>query len=69
MAMSVSERVKKRRDHLRASGFRPIQIWVPDTRRASFTQECHRQSALLSKTDEHKQLDWIETAHDDEGWA
>ena len=51
MAKSVSERVKKRRDILRKSGLRPIQIWVPDTRRPGFASECHRQSKLASESD------------------
>ncbi|QRD48727.1 DUF3018 family protein (plasmid) [Pseudosulfitobacter pseudonitzschiae] len=33
MPTSVSHRVQKRRDALRAAGLRPVQIWVPDTDR------------------------------------
>jgi hypothetical protein len=51
MAMSVSKRVQKRRDALRAAGLRPLQIWVPDTRRPGFTEECHRQSLIVAKAD------------------
>lgn len=51
MAKSVRERVKKRRDTLRRSGLRPIQIWVPDTRRKGFAAECHRQSKLAAESD------------------
>lgn len=51
MATSVNHRVQKRRDALRASGLRPLQIWVPDTRRAGFTEECRRQSKLVSASD------------------
>jgi hypothetical protein len=52
MPTPVSERVQKRRDTLRAAGLRPVQIWVPDTRRPGFTEECRRQSALVAKADQ-----------------
>ena len=42
---------KKRRDALRRAGLRPIQIWVPDTRRPDFAAECRRQSKLASQSD------------------
>ena len=47
----VSERVRKRRDALRAAGLRPVQIWVPDTRRPGFAEECRRQSRLIAEAD------------------
>ncbi|MGI6852425.1 antitoxin MazE family protein [Mesorhizobium sp. 1B3] len=47
----VSERVQKRRDALRAAGLRPVQIWVPDTRRPGFAQECRRQSLVVAAAD------------------
>ena len=31
---------------------RPVQIWVPDTRRPYFADECRRQSELVAKSDE-----------------
>ena len=43
MPTPVSHRVRKRRDALRAAGLRPVQIWVPDTRRPGFAAECARQ--------------------------
>jgi hypothetical protein len=48
---SVSERVRKRRAALRAAGLRPVQIWVPDSRRAGFAAECRRQSKIVAKAD------------------
>lgn len=47
----VSSRVQKHRDALRKAGLRPIQIWVPDTRRPDFAQECRRQSQLVAQAD------------------
>ena len=51
MPAPVSERVQKRRDALRAAGLRPVQIWVPDTRRPGFANECRRQAALVARAD------------------
>ena len=51
MPSSTSQRVAKHREALRAAGLRPIQIWVPDTRRADFEAECRRQSRLVAQTD------------------
>ena len=70
MSANVVERVKRHRDGLRAAGLRPVQIWVPDTRRPGFAEECRRQSRLL-RDDPHEReiLDWIEAAADTEGWT
>ena len=47
----VNARVQKRRDALRMAGLRPVQIWVPDTRRPDFADECRRQSLLVAQAD------------------
>ena len=41
-------KVSEHRARLRAQGLRPIQIWVPDVRAASFKQEAHRQSRAVA---------------------
>lgn len=51
MATPARERVRKRRDALRAAGLRPVQIWVPDTRRPHFADECRRQSRIVAAAD------------------
>lgn len=51
MASSTAKRVQKRRDALRAAGLRPLQIWVPDTRRPGFAEECRRQSGIVARAD------------------
>ena len=51
MVMSISERVEKRRSALRKMGLRPVQIWVPDTRRPDFAEECRRQCLLVAQAD------------------
>lgn len=69
MRTSTSERVQKHRAALRASGLRPVQIWVPDTRRTGFAEECRRQSMLLlGDAHEQETADWLEAAGDREGW-
>lgn len=69
MATTVSTRVHKRRDALRKAGLRPVQLWVPDTRRPHFAEECRRQSTLLlHDVQEPELLAWLETAADVDGW-
>ena len=51
MTTSGALRVQKRRDALRKAGLRPVQIWVPDTRRPGFEAECRRQSLLAAQSD------------------
>jgi len=66
----VTERVKKYRAGLRKAGMRPVQIWVPDTRREGFRQECKRQSTLLKDDrQENEMLLFLEEAADREGWT
>lgn len=48
---NVNQRVQKHRAALRMAGLRPVQIWVPDTRRPDFAAECRRQCLLVTQTD------------------
>ena len=41
-------KVREHRERLRAQGLRPIQIWVPDVRAASFRSQAHRQSLAVA---------------------
>lgn len=69
MQANVALRVQKHRAGLRAAGLRPVQIWVPDTRRVGFVEECRRQSlALRADSQEADVLNWMENAADTEGW-
>jgi len=52
MPIPISERVSKRRDALRSAGLRPVQIWVPDTRREGFATECARQAMIVAQSDQ-----------------
>jgi hypothetical protein len=70
MASDVSQRVRKHRAGLRDAGLRPIQIWVPDTRRAGFAEECRRQSRLLQDDPQEQQtLEWLAVAADRDDWT
>ena len=57
-----AERVRRRRDKLRAAGLRPVQIWVPDTRAAGFAAECARQVQLI------RDAETAESVAEDEAW-
>jgi hypothetical protein len=46
---SSAARVRRRRDKLRAMGWRPVQIWVPDTNAPGFAAEAARQARLLAE--------------------
>ncbi len=65
----VLERVHKHRKKLRKEGMRPIQIWVPDTRRPDFAEECKRQSRRVERDPQEKELlEFLDEASDREGW-
>lgn len=65
---TIAERVKKHRDALRAAGLRPVQIWVPDIRRAGFADECRRQSLIIAASSEIDLQDWLMQVADTDGW-
>lgn len=69
---NVNARVQKHRAALRMSGLRPVQIWVPDTRRPDFTAECRRQSLIASQADladADMQRFMDEALSDTDGWG
>ncbi len=68
----VNTRVQRHRDALRRAGLRPVQIWVPDTRRPDFEAECRRQSRLVALADQGDRdlHDLMDAALVDmEGWS
>lgn len=72
MSIHVNSRVQKHRDALRMAGLRPVQIWVPDTRKPDFIEECRRQSRLIAQADKdnpeiYELLD--EALADVDGWT
>ncbi len=64
MANTGGARVQKCRELLRKAGLRPVQLWVPDTRRPNFVKECRRQSKLAAQADmaDAALLDFMEDA-------
>ena len=59
---SSKAKVREHRERLRAQGLRPIQIWVPDVRSASFKAEAHRQSlAVATSTQEYDDQAFIDS--------
>lgn len=40
---------------MRAAGYRPVQLWVPDVRTESFAAEAHRQSAVAASAPDDTQ--------------
>ena len=66
--MAVRERVAEYRRRMRERGLRPVQIWVPDVRSATFSSDARRQAALVaaSSADEQAFVESISAAWDEE---
>ena len=61
----VRVKVREHRERLRAQGLRPIQIWVPDVRAASFKEQAHRQSrAVAASAHAHEDQAFIDAVSD-----
>lgn len=68
----INARVQNHRDARRVAGLRPVQIWVPDTRRPGFAEECRRQSLAIAsseKADEQLERLMDVAATEVEGWT
>jgi hypothetical protein len=58
-------KVQEHRQRLRSQGLRPIQIWAPDVRAATFQSEAHRQSlAVAASADAVDDQAFIDTISD-----
>lgn len=55
---------------MRERGLRPLQVWVPDVRTATFAAEAHRQASLVAeaeeKSDDQDFIEAVSTQWDDE---
>lgn len=51
MASDKATQGNQSRRQLRAAGLRPVQVWIPDTNRPGFAEECRRQSLLAAEAD------------------
>jgi len=59
--MAVRDRVGEYRRRMRERGLRPLQVWVPDVRTATFAAEARRQASLVAGADENNDdQDFIE---------
>ena len=56
---NTRQKVQNYRDRMRASGLRPVQIWVPDTRTSGFAKSAHAQSRAVAAST---------LAHDDQAF-
>ena len=57
------------RAKMRDQGFRPLQLWVPDTRSPKFAAECRRQSLSIARSPEGDVESFLEAAAQEiEGW-
>ncbi len=68
--MAVRDRVSEYRRRMRARGFRPVQVWVPDVRTPAFAAEAKRQAALVAAsdraTDDQSFIEAVSAPWDDE---
>lgn len=46
----LTARVRRHREGLYEAGLRPVQLWLPDTRRAGFAAECRHQCITVRAT-------------------
>jgi len=54
---------------LRKAGLRPVQIWVPDSRRPGFAEQCRRQSrSLRDDSQETEVVEWLNQVADRDDW-
>jgi hypothetical protein len=60
-AATAVERMRARRQRLRAQGLRPVQYWVPDLRDPKVRADLLRQGRLLARHAGNRDIDdWIE---------
>ena len=66
---TVRETASRYRARMRDQGFRPLQLWVPDTRSPKFAAECRRQSLSIARSPEGDVESFLEAAAQEiEGW-
>lgn len=69
--MLTAERVQRHRNALRELGLKPMQIWVYDTKRPNFLDECKRQCFVVSEADKLNNIHQFmeEALIDVDGWT
>ena len=48
--LTPRQKIQAHRQRLRDQGLRPVQVWVPDTRSATFAAEASRQSQRVASS-------------------
>lgn len=68
---AVRESAQAYRARMKESGFRQVNLWVPDTRAPNFKKECRRQSRLAAAADRSGEIDDLleAVAGSVEGWT
>lgn len=67
---TTRERMRARRERLRAEGLRPVQVWVPDLRDPRVRAAIRRDSAKLARHPENAAIDdWLDAVRDPEDWS
>lgn len=49
-----AKRVQKHRDKMRAAGFKPVTIWVPDVSAAGYKEQIARDIAAINASKDEK---------------
>jgi hypothetical protein len=66
MAKSSAERMREYRERRRASGYREVRLWLPDTGAPGFAEECRRQSIVAAESKGEREIaNWMEAAQAD----
>ncbi len=60
--MDVKDRVQAYRDRMRAQGLRPLQMWVPDVRDASFLEGAKQHCDAINQSTADDDVFWEEVA-------
>lgn len=67
---TARERMRARRERLRAEGLRPVQHWVPDLRNPRVLAAIRREAAQLSQHPDNAAIDaWLEAVVDPHDWS
>jgi len=69
MSTASSEGFQLSEPELRAKGYRPVTLWLPDTTAPGFAEECRRQSERIkASVSERNYLDALDLP-EVEGWS
>ena len=69
MGLNSAQKMRQYRDRLKASGLRPIQLWVPDIRSQKIIDEARNQSIRVSSDSQELHImDFVESVMDHDGW-